>query len=334
MSSSNFSKVLSVDEAKRLLRHCETGRLYEIERWINSGKSILVPPEVKKTPLEVALKKGFHSLVELLLRNEDEQEAKNRALEQAVSQRRLATGLIGIAGSLLVGFGMLVIWWVQSATIPQAALWLLQGAVTLMGVRTFYLMLHLFRASPLQELDREPLWPKGAVVSFLGLLVLVGGLGFRPLTPHLMEAQGIHLPEIPTGFSLLRYIMLSPAVWGTVIVAIALREFSRQTIRVDVDNLEGSSRPIVRVWSAIRSVVEADALDRAVRLSQRLLKGARILSRVVEQDGLEGLLRAVAGAVKQFGQYLQIWHTGRLRYNLFWVLLTLVLALSVVIWVG
>jgi hypothetical protein len=84
----------------------------------------------------------------------------------------------------------------------------------------------------------------------------------------------------------------------------------------------------------MRSVVEADALDRAVRLSQRLLKGARILSRVVEQDGLEGLLRAVAGGVKQFGQYLQTWHTGRLRYNLFWVLLTLVLALSVVIWVG
>jgi hypothetical protein len=39
--------------------------------------------------LEVALDTGFHSLVELLVRNEPSQELKNRALQHALSHKRL-----------------------------------------------------------------------------------------------------------------------------------------------------------------------------------------------------------------------------------------------------
>jgi hypothetical protein len=39
--------------------------------------------------LEVALDTGFHSLVELLVRNEPNQELKNRALQHALSHKRL-----------------------------------------------------------------------------------------------------------------------------------------------------------------------------------------------------------------------------------------------------
>lgn len=79
-----MSEALSPAEAKELLRLCETGRLYEVEEWIRAGKSTLVPTEIRKTPLTVAMATGFHSLVELLLRHEHRQEAKNNVLQEAL----------------------------------------------------------------------------------------------------------------------------------------------------------------------------------------------------------------------------------------------------------
>jgi hypothetical protein len=85
-------ETLTLEEAKLLIEHCRAGRLYEIERWIASGKSIQPPlpsRKLPKTPLQVAIQTGFHSLVELLVRNEASQEVKNRALSEAVSTKRL-----------------------------------------------------------------------------------------------------------------------------------------------------------------------------------------------------------------------------------------------------
>ena len=56
---------LPLVEAKELIQFCEAGRLYEVEAWIRAGKSIVVPAEIRKTPLKVALATGFHSLIEL-----------------------------------------------------------------------------------------------------------------------------------------------------------------------------------------------------------------------------------------------------------------------------
>jgi hypothetical protein len=83
------TKILSTTEAKELLRLCRTGRLFEIQDWIASGKSLCVPDDSKTTPLDVALDTGFHSLVELLVRNETSRELKNDALQRAVSLKRL-----------------------------------------------------------------------------------------------------------------------------------------------------------------------------------------------------------------------------------------------------
>jgi ankyrin repeat protein len=80
---------LTSEEAKGLLHLCRTGRLYEIEKWIASGLSIHTPPEIRRTPLHIAIDSGFHSLVELLARHESRQEAKNQALSHAVSEKRL-----------------------------------------------------------------------------------------------------------------------------------------------------------------------------------------------------------------------------------------------------
>lgn len=82
-------EILSIAEAKELIRLCKTGRLFDVQTWIASGKSLCLPDGSKTTPLEVALKLGFHSLVELLLQNEENQELKNRVLQLALSLKRL-----------------------------------------------------------------------------------------------------------------------------------------------------------------------------------------------------------------------------------------------------
>lgn len=83
------SEILSEADAKELLRLCKLGRLYDVQGWITSGKSLCLPSNLRTTPLKVALDTGFHSLVELLVRNEPNQELKDRALSHAVSLKRL-----------------------------------------------------------------------------------------------------------------------------------------------------------------------------------------------------------------------------------------------------
>jgi ankyrin repeat protein len=78
---------------KELVRLCRAGQLYEIANWISAGKSLDISDAIRrgrqKSLLEVAVEAGFHSLVELIVRNESSQSAKDAALSLAVSLRRL-----------------------------------------------------------------------------------------------------------------------------------------------------------------------------------------------------------------------------------------------------
>jgi Mor family transcriptional regulator len=82
------SETLSLTDAKHLLRLCKLGKLFEVQDWIASGNSLCVPADLRTTPLDVALDTGFHSLVELLVRNEASQDLKNQALRHSVSLKR------------------------------------------------------------------------------------------------------------------------------------------------------------------------------------------------------------------------------------------------------
>src|SRR5688572_2588022 len=83
-----MSSPLSDRDARELIRLCRAGRLYEVDAWIRAGRSLDVPREVRTTPLRVALETGFHSLIELLLRNEVSQDVKNEVLRQALFMDR------------------------------------------------------------------------------------------------------------------------------------------------------------------------------------------------------------------------------------------------------
>jgi hypothetical protein len=78
---------------KELVRLCRAGRLYEIERWINDGKSLEIPARTKggrqRSLLEIAVETGFSSLVELIAKHEASQSTKDAALGDAVSSRRM-----------------------------------------------------------------------------------------------------------------------------------------------------------------------------------------------------------------------------------------------------
>jgi hypothetical protein len=81
------------NDAKELVGLCRSGRLYEIEKWIVADKSLDISEAIRRgrqrSLLEIAVETGFHSLVEAIAKHESSQSAKDAALGDAVSSRRL-----------------------------------------------------------------------------------------------------------------------------------------------------------------------------------------------------------------------------------------------------
>jgi hypothetical protein len=63
------------------------------------------------------------------------------------------------------------------------------------------------------------------------------------------------------------------------------------------------------------------------RSAQAVVNGAHTAHRIVEQEGLEGILRRAVRTITALSRILQRWHTGRLRRNLLWIPITLTLAI-------
>jgi ankyrin repeat protein len=76
------------EDAKTLFNLCRDGKLYEIEKWIGDGRPLDTPPK-SGTPLQIAVRTGFYSLIELLAKHENNRSSKNAALADAVSLHRL-----------------------------------------------------------------------------------------------------------------------------------------------------------------------------------------------------------------------------------------------------
>ena len=92
VSGAGLSTCLTIDESKALLALCRAGKLHDAERWIAWGKSIITSPSIKKTPLLTAIDTVFHSLVELVVRNEPGQEQKDRALREGCGKQAYRYG--------------------------------------------------------------------------------------------------------------------------------------------------------------------------------------------------------------------------------------------------
>jgi len=62
----------NAEEIKPLIELCKAGRLFEVQEWITAGKPVDPPPQTgmrtgPRSPLQVAIDAGFHSLVQVLL---------------------------------------------------------------------------------------------------------------------------------------------------------------------------------------------------------------------------------------------------------------------------
>jgi hypothetical protein len=83
-----MDETLTIEESRELLELCRDGKLYEVEEWIRQGKSIRVHPKSRDEPTRLVLRKGFHSLLELLIRHTTSQEELDGVLVQAVRKQR------------------------------------------------------------------------------------------------------------------------------------------------------------------------------------------------------------------------------------------------------
>jgi ankyrin repeat protein len=82
------------EEIKPLIDLCKAGKLFEVQEWIASGKPVNPPPSVsgyrRKSPLEIAMDLGFHSLVKVLLEGgADIKEPRYNPLQHALWNKRL-----------------------------------------------------------------------------------------------------------------------------------------------------------------------------------------------------------------------------------------------------
>jgi hypothetical protein len=84
-NSDSADHVLTVDESNELFSLCRAGKLYAVENWIASGKSIEVAKGIRQTPIQIAFDSRFHSLIELVVRSETTQNGRNRSLRAAVA---------------------------------------------------------------------------------------------------------------------------------------------------------------------------------------------------------------------------------------------------------
>jgi len=184
-------------------------------------------------------------------------------------------------------------------------------------------------------------WTRWMAIGTLNGGVLAGGLGFRPLARHLVAAAGMAWQEIPTLPALLRYAVTTPAVLVVMVLVLAGWQLQRRlragplVAAVPEEEAYDLEEGLARAAQALHAVVEVGILEQIVALVVRVVvDGARLTYRVVEQEGLEGLLRRSVRAVLRLSRGLQRWHTGRLRYNLLWVVVSLALAVLALVLYG
>ena len=273
--------------------------------------------------------------------------------------------LFGLGGLVLVAFSLLTTWWVRVlSTVGGAVLLGAEAAVAMIGIWMARTVWHMFR-SRLRVGGETPVhWTQWGTVGLLGGGLWVGGLALRQTWP---AAVGyVDLPVLPSFLDLLRYVVTSPALLTVIVLAVTASWLQKRwkgwAFAGATDSIDGArnlEEGITRAAQTLRAVVEVGIAERIValvvgavvggarvawlvehkglddlvsRATRAVVGGARVGYRVVEQEGLEGLLHRGVRAVLALSRTLQRWHTGRLRRNLLWVPISLVLAVLALVY--
>jgi hypothetical protein len=90
VSEPQYKAEKELNDYSHLVFLCEQGMLYEAEEWLRAGHRATMPERAKKCVLEIAVRKGFHSLVRLLLRHDCSEKQKLGALKHAADHGNMA----------------------------------------------------------------------------------------------------------------------------------------------------------------------------------------------------------------------------------------------------
>jgi hypothetical protein len=171
----------------------------------------------------------------------------------------------------------------------------------------------------------------GALVGVSGLL-LTGFNGF--LVWGLAQSPAIPWPAL----TLLAIVII--LMGGRYLAALSstpdrfpeTRQVCEPEIPRQVTVLDSS---LLKLAEGLRAWFEVGFLERVVTWTPRVVVGgAELLHRLVEEEGLEGALHGAARWAFAFSRWLQNRHTGRLRSNLRWVFITLLLIVAMLVWQG
>ncbi|MBN1261926.1 MAG: hypothetical protein JXB35_14705 [Anaerolineae bacterium] len=92
---------------------------------------------------------------------------------------------------------------------------------------------------------------------------------------------------------------------------------------------EALARGLAKMAEFLHTRVEVKILEQGVDASAaKIVDSAKLLHVAVEQRSLEALLHIAVNKILQLSHRLRDWHTGRLRANLLWVVLCLILAIG------
>jgi len=280
--------------------------------------------------------------------------------------RKARVCFFGLGGLALTAFDLLITWWAREAEAPLDALFITEAAVALTAVWIARTVWRLSRQRPRTGEGSAMHWAQWVAIGLLGGGVLAGGLTFGPLVRHLAAASHMTLPTLPTFPALLRYTATAPALLAMLVLSLAawrLQRRSGQSPLLAVGSGEEAydlEEGLARAAQALRAVVEVGIAGRIVslvvqavvnsaraawavehrclesltsRTARAVMNGALAAHHAVEQQGLDGLLRRGVQAILMLSRVLQRWHAGRLRRNLLWIPIVLVLAvLTLVVW--
>ncbi len=171
------------------------------------------------------------------------------------------------------------------------------GGVLLTGFNA-YLVWQLAQTA-LWEMTRSALIPWPVVIFLAGIVVLIGG----------------------------RYLAAARSVWK--------HDASRSWEPATPKQVQLLDSGLLKLAERVRAWFEIGFLERVVTWVPRLvIDGAGLLHRVVEQQGLEGTLRGTTRGVFALSRWMQARHTGRLRANLQWVFVVLLVIIAMLVWQG
>jgi hypothetical protein len=288
----------------------------------------------------------------------------------SVRKRRLQAALLIAGGSALVLWAAVLTHWARAAGARLDALFVAEAAVALLGVWVIAAVSRMLSASA-RQVDSKVSDGSPRPLDWLGTTLAcawgVGTLGTLLLSESLRHTvehitHGSLLAE--TGIvSLVQYVLSSPAIWIVAALVLGLRLLrwryhATVSLREDGYDIEGGLTRVAEILNraieggihkqiiassvqlvlssaqfALR-VVEGEILEGSIRrLVHAVTQSGQFARQTIEDEGLEGLLRRIVRAVLAAARRAQALHTGKLRYNLAWVVASLVLALLIALFV-